>query len=374
MAADLSLAPERYLRPVEEGAFEIDPTTKINFVRAVLERLRGTPGVRDCGRILHLAADRRAQSRHQHRRTAAEGGRARGHADFQLVTPDFFRAVGATLVRGRGITDSDQATTPAVAVVNQAFVDRYFPGEEPDRPADAVWPAIRRTRSSASSPTCAIATSKRRPTRRSICRSRRTPSAGRSCRSRCGATATPATTATLLREAIRQRRSDSGHHAHSQLRRDSRHCARRAALQHDAGRWSSPARRCCSLRVGTYGVMAYAVSMRTRELGVRAALGARPGDLLRLVFGQGALLDGHGRDPRHRRRPLSLPQLMSAMLYRGDATRSADVCGRGGPADDRRTGRDVVARPGAPFESIRSNALRRASERPVVIRSSSQAR
>ena len=42
--------------------------------------------------------------------------------------------------------------------------------------------------------------------------------------------------------------------------------------------------------IGTYGVMAFAVTSRTRELGVRAALGATPSDLIRMVLGQGLLL------------------------------------------------------------------------------------
>lgn len=42
--------------------------------------------------------------------------------------------------------------------------------------------------------------------------------------------------------------------------------------------------------VGTYGVMAFAVMSRTRELGVRAALGASPADLIRMVLKQGLLL------------------------------------------------------------------------------------
>ena len=46
--------------------------------------------------------------------------------------------------------------------------------------------------------------------------------------------------------------------------------------------------------VGLYGVMSFATRARTREIGIRMALGARPGRVLRLITGQGMLLLGIG--------------------------------------------------------------------------------
>jgi len=66
--------------------------------------------------------------------------------------------------------------------------------------------------------------------------------------------------------------------------------------------------------VGIYGVMSYAVTQRTREIGVRVALGARPRDVIRMVVGRGMLLTSIGAAAGVAL-SLGLTRLMSGMLF-----------------------------------------------------------
>jgi predicted permease len=61
----------------------------------------------------------------------APGPNAHIGSSWDRVSPRFFETVGQPVIRGRGFTDSDTATSQKVAVVNQAFVRKFFPKEDP---------------------------------------------------------------------------------------------------------------------------------------------------------------------------------------------------------------------------------------------------
>lgn len=97
-------------------------------VAEIERRLRAVPGVSSVG-----SAGRLPLKGYVYTTDATVEGRSGEDYDRELrhnfATPGYFDAVGATLVSGRGFTDADDAQAPAVAVVNQALERRYFRGE-----------------------------------------------------------------------------------------------------------------------------------------------------------------------------------------------------------------------------------------------------
>jgi putative ABC transport system permease protein len=61
----------------------------------------------------------------------AAAGEAIPRAEFRTASPEYFRAAGIPLLRGREFSTTDLPTTGKVVIVNQTLADKFFPGEDP---------------------------------------------------------------------------------------------------------------------------------------------------------------------------------------------------------------------------------------------------
>ena len=287
--AELNLVPG-YLQVVGDSGL-IDPSRKIRFINAVLDSLRHGPGVRAAA-----AAFTAPLTGAPNRGIRIEGDPPfppdnQPNADFQVITPDYFRALGITLLAGRNFSASDRADAPPVVIVNQALVDKYFPGRDPigrvllfggskrhdivGIVADARYRSVER----AADPTFYLPLEQN---------DERWPFLVFTVWTDPGPAATTAV-AGLLRSAVRRadpQQPISRVRSIEEILDDS--MAARRFNTWVVGLFAATALLLAA--IGTYGVMAFAVTARTRELGVRAALGATPGDLIRMMLRQGFVL------------------------------------------------------------------------------------
>src|SRR5262249_52339177 len=101
------------------------------FFQQVIERLQTLPGVRAAGAAypLPLSGAYEGNSFGIQGRPTAPGEILT--AGPHWISPDYFRVLGIRLLKGRVFAESDGSDAPRVIVINQVFVRRYFPLEEP---------------------------------------------------------------------------------------------------------------------------------------------------------------------------------------------------------------------------------------------------
>jgi putative ABC transport system permease protein len=102
---------------------------KVQFVGDLIDRLQSTPGVTAAsgGMPLPLEGDEINVSFEIEQRPSAPWDLP--HANMAIVTPGYFATIGTPVVAGRNFTTLDDEHHPRVLVVNQAFAERFFPGE-----------------------------------------------------------------------------------------------------------------------------------------------------------------------------------------------------------------------------------------------------
>ncbi len=107
------------------------PELQIQLARGVLDKVSTLPGVRSAaiGTDVPLLGNPIYIMRFEGRPPVTPSQAP--VVNYFAVTPNYFETLGMHIVRGHGITERDTPSTPLVAVVNQTLVDRYFPGQNP---------------------------------------------------------------------------------------------------------------------------------------------------------------------------------------------------------------------------------------------------
>src|ERR1044071_5173610 len=268
------------------------PAKRAAFVREVLRRAKALPGVQYAA----VGAGNGVPPLGPHFKgpftieEKAEMDAAPPTAQFSSVTPDYFRALGTPLVRGRFFDDSDALEAQPVALVDEEAARRFWPGE------DAVGKRIKPNRRASNAPWVTVVGVVGNVKTEGFDQADQPhfymclfQNVGYAMAVYLRAEGDPKTLTQALRREVQSVDPNLpvfGERTMEEVVSASL-AQRRFALQVVGG---FGVLALLLAGIGIYGVVAYSVSQRTREIGIRLALGASTGAILRWVFRQGMRL------------------------------------------------------------------------------------
>jgi predicted permease len=269
-----------------------DDAVQLRLVREeVRQRLASTPGIADA--VLVDNAPLTGQWRNEY--VYADGKSEKALANFSTVSGNYFAALGVPILKGRAFSDQDTAGAPAVAVVNETFVRKFFPSRDPI--GSQIWIEVGEDTPITKIDVVGVA----RDTKYGDIRDAFDPvvflpmtqnAEGRLLRLLVkprgpldGVMASIVREVGAINPEIAIEMRVVGQQVRDGLVRERLMAALSAAFGALAGLLAA---------VGIYGVMSYTVARRSNEIGIRLAMGASRASVLRMVIGEAAWLLGVG--------------------------------------------------------------------------------